>query len=132
MIYYHGTDIRDWTIYKHQSSRYGMPAIFLSTGPTLANLYATYHARQRGLDHGYLYQCELRTDNLPKVQVNNISTYTADFRNLIHKLHKSGGKAYLINGVWDYPCTDLRTAHRDSIVCVFNLKMVINIKPTKI
>lgn len=129
MRVFHGTYIKDWKPEAHMSSRYGFSAIFCTTDPQLARLYAEYYAKfvpSRG-NKGYLYSFEIPNIGT-EFDFKRQITYASNFRNLMYKINESCSTIAKIKNCYDWPCEALQELVMNDIYMVLDFKLIRKIE----
>jgi hypothetical protein len=129
MIFYHGNCIADFEINRFKDSRYGFPALFLTTNIELARLYALWHYRQTWAHGGgMVYEIEVNIGFCDVTDWGGHNSYTPDFRNKIRYWQQCGHSGLLLQNVVDYPHKSLRVPLLSDILVVYkldNIKQII-------
>lgn len=126
MVFYHGNCQTDFEIDPLKRSRYGFPALFLTTSIDLARQYALWHYRQTWANGGGLvYQIKLEKVWFDVCEWGGCSSYTPDFRNKIQAWQKIGHAGLWIQNVSDTPQKKVYAPLLSDILVVYN---VANIK----
>ena len=128
MIVYHGSPIKDLVINPYAKSRYGMVALFFATNIELAQLYAIYHAKQKKITTGGFVYRFIIDGHIKEYDFCNRISYSADYRNLIYKLHRSNCRIARIKNVFDYPSKSLKRVVESDVVVVFDLGCIKTIE----
>ena len=117
MIVYHGSHIGKLDPTKAINSRYGMTALFFTDSHILADMYRS--------DKGILYQAEIHPDKI--IDFGSELSHSRRFRNLIHKLHKEGHGAVMIENVYDRPNSAYHL-EKAIIMVVFDFDKIQNLR----
>lgn len=125
MKFYHGTQIENLKLQPYINSRYGFTAFFGAAEKDLAIKYAFHNYKKNG--HGYLYSFEVDQE-LPVVDFENRISHSSVFRNLVYKLQREKHQAILIKNIIDYPSEELAQYNTGTILIVFNLEIITNLK----
>lgn len=129
MELYRGDAKPDFEVKPWIRSRYSISALFFTPDIDLARLYAIHHAKEyRSIHKGSVYMCEINNMWLFTHDFQGKSSYSAEFRNLIHTFHQFRHKAALIKNVLDYPSKDLIRYQTADIVVVFDFDIIESLK----
>lgn len=118
MIYFTGTQ-KDFSLSRAKASRYGFPALFFSTNPEHALLYAQHYWQQQR-QPAAVYRIAWAKP-LPLLDFGGGVSHSSHFRNTIFQLQRQGKAAWQISNVIDYPSEDLFSGERRNIVAFFDL-----------
>lgn len=118
MICYHTSNNKDWCVDPKKKSRYDIPALFFSTDIQHAEMYQSHIYSQHG--EAYIHEVELNLDEFIKVKdFQGKSSYTPNFKKMIHRLYKLGVKGAVIKDVVDVPSKVFDIIKTTDIVVVF-------------
>lgn len=125
MKFYHGSKYKNLKLLPHITSRYGFAAFFATPDRDLAIKYSYFNYQKFG--SGFLYAFEANED-LPVIDFQNKISHSYPFRNLIYQLKNEHHEAVLIKNVIDYPNEELAVYKTSTILIIFNLEIITNLK----
>lgn len=123
MQIYRGDHQQNFTINNHNSSRYGINALFFATNIKLARLYAIHHSRKRAnYKGGFVYQAEI-PNYIKQIDFGGGTSYGRELRDIVMQHHKTTTAIQIYN-ILDYPSQNLLVPNPSDVIAVFDFSII--------